>query len=188
MARIDPVPRESRRWSTRIWLWLLRRMFGKELRPYPIIAHAPKVLSNLVLMNVLFERGDWALPLDLRKLVQLRVATLVGCEFCKDILAAAGRKHGAGDKIDDLASWATASAFSERERAALGYAEMVTISPSDVSDEQFAELRRWFSDREIVELTAQASFEGFRARIGRSLRIEGDGFAQLPADQLPAAL
>ena len=188
MARIDPVPPAARRWSTRIWLWLLRRAFGRELRPYPVLAHAPKVLTNMMLMNLLFERGDWAQPLDLRKLVHLRVATLVGCEFCKDIIAAAGRKHGVGGKIDDLASWATASAFSERERAALGYAEMVTLSPSDVSDEQFAELRRWFSDREIVELTAQASFEGFRARIGRSLRIEGDGFAALPAERLPSAL
>lgn len=188
MARLDPVPQAARRWSTRAWLWLLRRTFGRELRPYPVLAHAPKVVGNLLLMNALFERGDWTLPVELRKLVHLRVATIVGCEFCKDILSAAGRKHGAGGKVDDIANWATAPAFTERERAALGYAEMVTISPSDISDAQFADLRRWFSDREIVELTAQASFEGFRARLARSLRIEADGFAALPPAQLPSAL
>ena len=54
---------------------------------------------------------------------------------------------------------------------------MVTISPSDVSEAQFAELRRHFTEREIVELTAQAAFENFRARWNRSLRVEADGLA-----------
>lgn len=65
---------------------------------------------------------------------------------------------------------------------------MVTISPTDISDAQFAELRRHFTDREVVELTAQASFEGFRARMGRSLRIEDDGFRAMAVDRLPAVL
>lgn len=64
---------------------------------------------------------------------------------------------------------------------------MVTISPNDVTDEQFAELRRHFSEREIVELTAQAAFENFRARFNRSLRIEADGFAAMPVEHLPRA-
>jgi alkylhydroperoxidase family enzyme len=188
MARLDPVPAVAQRWSTRAWMWMMRRTFGRVLRPYPVLAHAPKVVTNLMLMNMLFEMGDWALPADLRKLVHMRVASLVGCEFCQDIIAAAGRKRGAGSKVDNVANWATHPDFTERERAALGYAEMVTMSPSDVSDAQFAELRRFFSDREIVELTAQASFEGFRARMGRALRIEPDGFKSLPVSQLPAAL
>lgn len=188
MARLDPVPPSVRRWSTRLWLWVMRRTFGRELRPYPVFAHAPKVVGNVMLMNMLFETGDWAIPGDLRKLVHLRVAGLIGCEFCQDIIAAAGRKRGAGSKVDHIADWATHPDFTDRERAALGYAEMVTISPTDISDAQFAELRRHVSDREVVELTAQASFEGFRARMGRALRIEDDGFSRMSKEQLPAAL
>jgi alkylhydroperoxidase family enzyme len=71
---------------------------------------------------------------------------------------------------------------------ALAYAEMVTMSPNDVSDEQFAELRRHFGDREIVELTAQAAFENFRSRFNRALRVEDDGFAQVATERLPRAL
>ncbi len=62
---------------------------------------------------------------------------------------------------------------------------MVTIAPSDISDEQFADLRRHFSEREIVEITAQAAFENFRARMNRPLRIEDDGFAHRPVADLP---
>lgn len=62
---------------------------------------------------------------------------------------------------------------------------MVTISPNDVSDEMFAEARRHLSEREIVEVVAQAAFENFRARISRTLRIEADGFAAKPVGELP---
>ena len=87
-----------------------------------------------------------------------------------------------------MANYATHPAFTERERAALAYAEMVTISPNDISDEQFAELRRHFTPRQIVEITAQAAFENYRARLNRSLRIEDDGFAAMPVAHLPKAL
>jgi alkylhydroperoxidase family enzyme len=105
-----------------------------------------------------------------------------------DINTAVGRKHGIPeDKLQAVDRWADHPGFTPRERAALGYAEMVTISPNDISDEQFAELRRHFTDREIVELTVQAAFENFRARVNRALRIEDDGFARMPVDKLPKA-
>ena len=95
-----------------------------------------------------------------------------------DINTAAGRKQGIPeDKLEAIARYAEHPGFTERERAAIAYAEMITISPDDVSDAQFADLRRRFSEREIVELTAQAAFENFRARFNRTLRIEADGFA-----------
>ena len=106
-----------------------------------------------------------------------------------DINTAVGRKRGIPeDKLQAVDRYADHPGFTERERVALAYAEMVTISPSDISDEQFAELRRHFTDREIVELTVQAAFENFRARVNRSLRIEDDGFAKMPVERLPKAL
>jgi alkylhydroperoxidase family enzyme len=105
-----------------------------------------------------------------------------------DINTAVGRKRGIPeDKLAAVDRWAYHPAFTPRERAALAYAEMVTISPNDITDEQFAELRRHFTDREVVELTVQAAFENFRARVNRSLRIEDDGFAKMPVELLPKA-
>ena len=105
-----------------------------------------------------------------------------------DINTAVGRKRGIPeDKLQAVDRYAEHPGFTPRERAALAWAEMVTISPNDITDEQFAELRRHFSERQIVELTLQAAFENFRARVNRSLRIEDDGFAKLPVEQLPKA-
>ena len=106
-----------------------------------------------------------------------------------DINTAVSRKRGVpDDKLQAIDRYADHPGFTARERAALAYAEMVTISPNDITDEQFTELRRHFTDREIVELTVQAAFENFRARANRSLRIEDDGLARLPVAKLPKAL
>jgi alkylhydroperoxidase family enzyme len=106
-----------------------------------------------------------------------------------DINTAVGRKRGIGDdKLAAIADYARDPRFTERERAALAWAEMVTIAPSDISDEQFADLRRHFSERAVVEITAQAALENFRARLNRPLRIEDDGFARMPVEKLPKAL
>ncbi|HZP43150.1 MAG TPA: hypothetical protein VFD84_16805 [Candidatus Binatia bacterium] len=97
-----------------------------------------------------------------------------------------GRKRGIGDtKLEALADYARHPAYTERERAALALAEMVTISPNDLTDEMFADARRHLDEREIVEVLSQAAFENFRARINRALRIEDDGFAAKSITDLP---
>src|SRR5206468_10435135 len=54
----------------------------------------------------------------------------------------------------------------------MSFGEMVTISPNDISEAQFADLRRHFTEREIVELTAQAAFENRseERRVGKEWR------------------
>ena len=105
-----------------------------------------------------------------------------------DINTAVSRKRGVPeDKLQAIDRYAEHPGYSERERAALAYAEMLTISPNDITDEQFADLRRHFNEREIVELTLQAAFENFRARANRALRIEDDGFAKMSVAELPKA-
>ncbi len=100
-----------------------------------------------------------------------------------------GRRQGIpDDKLEAIERYADHPGFTERERAAIAWAEMVTISPNDITDEQFQELRRHFTERQIVELTTQAAFENFRARVNRALRIEADGFAAIPVEKLPKAL
>lgn len=61
----------------------------------------------------------------------------------------------------------------------LRYADGVTISGQDVSDELFAELRRHFSEEAIVELTAHVAFENFRSKFNHALRIEAHGFCRI---------
>ena len=54
-----------------------------------------------------------------------------------------------------------------------------------VADPTFAALRRHFSDREIVELTAAIAAENFYNRINAALEVEAQGFCALPPATAP---
>jgi alkylhydroperoxidase family enzyme len=56
-------------------------VFGRVLRPYPVIARSPRTVTALNGMTVLFSTGHWAIGGELRTLVHLRVAQLIGCVF-----------------------------------------------------------------------------------------------------------
>ena len=66
------------------------------------------------------------------------------------------------------------------ERAALSYAETMTITGQKVTDELFAELRRHFSEAQVVELTAAVALENFRSKFNPALGVESQGFCVLP--------
>jgi len=69
--------------------------------------------------------------------------------------------------------------FTPLERLVLQYADGMTISGQDVSDELFAGLRRSFSEEAIVELTVHVAFENFRSKFNHALRIEAQGFCRI---------
>jgi len=77
-------------------------------------------------------------------------------------------------ELDSLADPAQWELFSERERAALVYAEAISVA-NTVSGEVFEHVRRHFSDDEIVELTAVITFEICAAKFNRALEIEEQG-------------
>lgn len=76
-------------------------------------------------------------------------------------------------------------AFSEPEKAALRYADAMSDTPADVSDEVFDALRSHFDDRQIAELTAAIAWEQFRARFNRALAIGSEEFAEGQVCALP---
>ncbi len=84
------------------------------------------------------------------------------------------------DKIREVPGWRESRRFSETERAALEYAEAMTITGQRVSDELFARLRSLFDEAQIVELTAAVALENFRSKFNVPLGIESQGFCLLP--------
>ena len=84
------------------------------------------------------------------------------------------------DKIRQLPAWRESALFSPLERDALDYAEKITITGEQVTDELFARLRSHFSEGQIVELTAAVALENFRSKFNPALGIEAQGFCMLP--------
>ena len=75
------------------------------------------------------------------------------------------------EKIRALGEYASSALYSEAERAALAYADQMTITGREVTDELFAHLRRFYDDDSIVELTALIAWENASSKFNRALRV-----------------
>jgi alkylhydroperoxidase family enzyme len=80
------------------------------------------------------------------------------------------------DKIRAVEQAATSPLFDETERAALAFAEAMTITGRGVDDALFARVRAYFSEAQMVELSAAVALENFRSKFNTALGIEGQGF------------
>jgi AhpD family alkylhydroperoxidase len=113
------------------------------------------------------------LPAELVELVYLRVSQINNCAYCLDMHVRDLIKKGV--KIEKLAlvqAWAEAGPlFSERERAALAWAETVTrVSETGVPDDAFQAVRAVFAEKELVDLTIAISLMNAYNRMAISFR------------------
>jgi alkylhydroperoxidase family enzyme len=81
----------------------------------------------------------------------------------------------ADEKLLALNEYTTSPLFDEVERTALEYADSMTITGRDVSDELFARLRAIFDEDAIVELSELIAWENASAKFNRALRIPSQG-------------
>ncbi|MBB1200632.1 carboxymuconolactone decarboxylase family protein [Enterobacteriaceae bacterium 89] len=112
------------------------------------------------------------LDLTLIELVYLRVSQINGCAFCLEMHSKALRKHGVEQtKLDALAGWRVSHHFSDRERAALAWAEDVTdIARTRAEDAVYEPLLAYFSATEISDLTFAISLMNAFNRLAVSMR------------------
>jgi len=89
--------------------------------------------------------------------------------------------EGGLEKVAEVLNWRESTLFSEHERVALEYAERVTYTDRQVDDVFFAEVRKHFTEAQIVELTAAIALENFRSKFNPTLGVEAQGFCMVPA-------
>ena len=75
------------------------------------------------------------------------------------------------EKILAFDVYATSPLYEEKERAALEYADRMTITDQDVDDELFSRLGRFFDEDALVELTAAIAWENSSSKFNRALRV-----------------
>ena len=89
--------------------------------------------------------------------------------------------EGGLDKVAEVLTWRDSTLFSASERVALEYAERITYTDQQVDDALVTELKRHFTEAQIVELTAAIAMENFRSKFNPPLGIEAQGFCMVPA-------
>ena len=118
----------------------------------------------------------------LLELMKRRVSQMNGCALCIDVQTKDARAAGESEqRLYGLSAWREAPFYSERERAALAWAEVVTlISQTHASDEEYEAARAQFGEEELVKLTmAVIAINGWN-RLAIAFRTEA-GRYQPPA-------
>lgn len=120
---------------------------------------APEGMEKLRALEHYLNTGTGLEPV-LLDLVRLRVSLMNGCEYCINLHSTELRKmHEPEERIAGVAEWRTAGAgsggaYTQRERAALAWAEAVTnIQDGHADDAVYAQMREHFSEVEAVNLT-----------------------------------
>src|SRR5262249_53800552 len=92
---------------------------------------------------------------SLMELVEIRASQINGCAACLYMHTAAARKRGETEqRLDLLDAWRESSLYSERERAALGWTEALTLLPETrAPDDAYRALQAEFTPEEQVKLT-----------------------------------
>ncbi|ODA67139.1 Carboxymuconolactone decarboxylase family protein [Methyloligella halotolerans] len=179
--RIAPKPLKSYPWYLKPFFWNQRRKYGDVLDPALAWGRAPRLFMGVAVLYGMIDRKGSPIDPPLRSLVTVRVSQLNHCAFCVDLNSSTLMKRGVEmEKVEALPRWRESDLFDDRERAALDYAEAVTLSDRETTDAQFAALRQHFDEDAIVELTGLIAFQNLSSKFNAALDIPPQGFCALP--------
>ncbi len=126
--------------------------------------------------------GSCGLEESLLHLVRLRVSQVNGCAYCldmhwKDLRALEESEQ----RLYSLDAWRECPYYTERERAALAWAEAVTrVAEGHVPDDVYEQARRQFSEKELADLTLTVTAINSWNRLSIAARV-------VPGTYQPAA-
>jgi uncharacterized peroxidase-related enzyme len=128
------------------------------------MAHWPELLSAMGgAFGVILGPGE--LDPGLKRLISFVTSNAAGCRYCQAHTSHAAQRAGvSAEKIAAAFEFETSPLFSEPERAALRVASRGGMLPNAVKDEDFEDLKRYFNERQIVEIVAAIAIFGFLNR------------------------
>lgn len=124
-------------------------------------------------------RSEDGIDKSLMELVKIRVSQINRCAFCIDMHTKDARAIGETEqRIYALSAWRETPFFTERERAALAWAEANTLLPNGIEQTLFDEVRQQFSEAQLTNLTLAIATINAWNRFGVS-------FAPMPGSYQP---
>jgi uncharacterized peroxidase-related enzyme len=147
MARISLIELENA--SPEVKEIYEQKLRGKPANVHKALAHRPDVLKNYLPFYASVGRS---LDRKLYELTYIRVSTINGCRYCLQHHLASSKRTGVTPEDWAALKQGNYSRFTEKEQAALAYAEKLTRDPHSVHDADIAGLKKHFSEAEIVDL------------------------------------
>jgi uncharacterized peroxidase-related enzyme len=149
-------------------------VFGHMPSFFGVMARVPDALANFVaLYGAVIDQGS--VEAKYKELAYLKTAQINGCEYCFRAHSASGKKNGVSEEqIRNLAMFQRSPVFDEKEKIVLLWAERVTRGASGIRPAAVQELKKYFTDDQIVELTLTVSIANFTNRFNDAMLTTPD--------------
>ena len=136
------------------------------------MAHWPELLDAFGgLGATILQTGD--IEPELKQLIALVSSRASGCNYCQAHTSHSAHRAGAAEaKIAAAFEFEQSPLFSDRERVALRFGWHAAMQPNATEPSDFAALKQFFSEREVVEIVAVVSLFGFLNRWNDTMATE----------------
>jgi len=188
-ARIESLPAGSSPDPTINAILNFSQAGFADTQMFGLLARRPELLKRVAAMFAYFLGGEGGLiEPELLELMRLRGAHLNACTYCATVRlqpvaaqvkpkeAALGLTDISGmtkaQAIDALKNRLDTGALTPRESAAVRLVDRIIVDPHSVDDALFAELRRHFSDEEIIELVCASSLFTWAGTLNTTVHVE----------------
>ena len=191
MARIPLIEPEAVDGELDEFYGAVTALLGRVPHFYRTISHAPLLAMLFLPINAANQR-QWPgarLSGRIKEMVVIKTSHVNGCDYCYAHNTALGQAAGiTHEQIIDLScdDYMDSSDFSEREKAAVLWAEHVTRNTAQQRGDVYEQVKAQFNDAEIVELTLVCAMFNMINRINDSLEIEIE--AQPEIDKIKGTL
>jgi len=173
VARIEPLSTAELPAEAKPILEYAQQLMGFVANDVLTMARWPELLLAMQqLVAVVYGPGQ--LDDGLKRLVGMVASAAAGCRYCQ-----AHTAHGSSmvpdlspDKVTAVWDFETSDLFDDRERSALRIARGAGQNPNGVTDTEFADLRRHFDEREVMEIMGVICLFGFLNRWNDTLATE----------------
>ena len=165
---------------TKVILFFQRKKFGFDLNPTKAWGVVPRLMLGMIFFFKLISSKKSLIDASTRTLISVRISQINNCEFCVDMNSHLFfESKGETEKISQLKSWQDNGIYSLREKVALEYAETITITGRNVSQELQAKLLENFKKKDIIELTAIIAYQNLSSKFNSALDIKPNGFCDI---------
>src|ERR671919_2919267 len=145
---------------------------GRVINIYRLMLHSPALANAWFDLNQAVRYGT-EIDGQCRELAVIRVAILNNVEY---VTRAHGPAYALKEgltpaQVEALADWAASNLFTDKQRTLLAYVDAVTRN-IDVPDAVFADVRRYFTERQMVELTMLIGAYNMLTRFLHALKVD----------------
>jgi uncharacterized peroxidase-related enzyme len=174
MSVVAPLTREQASPEVHAIFDKLAGRTGKTPNIFAAMAHRPDVLKAFVpLYAAIINQGT--VEAKYKELAYLRASMVNGCEYCTRAHMASSKGAGVTpEQIGALTFYNRSPLFSDKEKATILFADRVTRGAATIRLPELEEIRKYYDEGQIVELTATVCMANFTNRFNDALELIPD--------------